>query len=47
MHLAQRAYVLVLLTAVMAIAAIWSGEPGVTGLWRIPPGLLLLGLALD
>jgi len=47
MHLAQRAYVLVLLTAVMAIAAIWSGEPGVTGLWRIPAGLLLLGLALE
>src|SRR6202521_5380913 len=47
MHLAQRAYVFVLLTAVMAIAAIWSGEPGVTGLWRIPPGLLLLGLALE
>ena len=47
MHLAQRAYVLVLLTAVMAIAAIWSGEPGVADLWRIPAGLLLLGLALE
>src|SRR6266446_3701460 len=47
MHLAQRAYVLVLLTAVMAIAAIWSGEPGVADLWRIPAGLLLFGLALE
>ena len=47
MHLAHRAYVLVLLTAVVAIAGIWSSEPGLTGLWRIPAGLLLLGLALE
>ncbi|HJX19995.1 MAG TPA: hypothetical protein VJ454_03325, partial [Steroidobacteraceae bacterium] len=47
MHLAHRAYVLVLLTAVVAIAAIWSSESGLTGLWRIPAGLLLLGLALE
>src|SRR3989440_6625371 len=46
-HLAHRAYVLVLLTAVMAIAAIWSRGPGVADLWRIPAGLLLLGLALE
>ncbi|HEY0767706.1 MAG TPA: hypothetical protein VGD47_07090, partial [Steroidobacteraceae bacterium] len=47
MHLAQRAYILVLLTAVLAIAGIWSSEPGLTDLWRIPAGLLLLGLALE
>ncbi|TLY84907.1 MAG: DUF58 domain-containing protein, partial [Gammaproteobacteria bacterium] len=47
MHLAHRAYVLVLLTAVMAIAGIWSSEPALADLWRIPAGLLLLGLALE
>src|SRR5438045_8708965 len=46
-HLAHRAYVLVLLTAVMAIAGIWSSEPALADLWRIPAGLLLLGLALE
>ncbi len=47
MHLAQRAYALVLLTAVLAIAGIWSSEPVLSGLWRIPAGLTLLGLALE
>ena len=47
MHLAGRAYVLVLLTAVLAIAGIWSSEPGLSGLWRIPALLLLLGLAVE
>jgi hypothetical protein len=47
MHLARRAYVLVLLTAVLAIAGIWSSEPGLSGLWRIPALLLLLGLAVE
>jgi uncharacterized protein (DUF58 family) len=47
MHLAHRAYLLVLLSAVVAIAGIWSSEPGLGGLWRIPAGLLLLGLALE
>jgi uncharacterized protein (DUF58 family) len=46
-HLAQRAYALVFLTAVLAIAGIWSSEPLLTGLWRIPAGLTLLGLALE
>jgi len=27
MHLARRAYVLVLLTAVLAIVGVWSAEP--------------------
>ena len=47
MHLAARAYVLVLLTAVLAVAGIWSSEPGLAGLWRIPAMLLLLGLTLE
>jgi uncharacterized protein (DUF58 family) len=47
MHLAGRAYFLVLLTAVLAIAGIWSSEPGFTSWWRLPAGLLLLGLAFE
>jgi uncharacterized protein (DUF58 family) len=47
MHLAQRAYVLILLTAVLAIAGLWSSEPGFGGLWQMPAALLLLGLAFE
>jgi uncharacterized protein (DUF58 family) len=47
MHLSQRAYVLILLAAVLAIAGIWSSEPGFSALWRVPAGVLLLGLALE
>jgi len=47
MHLAQRAYVLILLTAVLAIAGVWTSDPGFTDLWRIPAFLLLAGLAED
>ena len=47
MHLARRAYVLVMLTAVLAIAAIWSSEGAFAGLWRIPAGLLLVGLTIE
>src|SRR3977135_3681145 len=47
MRLAQRACVLVLLTAVLAIAGIWSSEPGFGGLWQMPAALLLLGLAFE
>ena len=48
MHLAGRAYFLVLLSALLAIAGIWSSEPYLTGgWWRLPAGLLLLGLALE
>ena len=47
MHLAQRAYILILLTAVLGIAGIWSSEPGLAGLWRLPAALLLLGLAFE
>ena len=47
MHLTGRAYLLVMLTAVMAVAAIWSDDPALARLWHIPLGLLLLGLALE
>jgi uncharacterized protein (DUF58 family) len=47
MHLARRAYVLVILTAVLAIVGIWSSERGYVHLWQLPAALLLLGLAVE
>lgn len=47
MHLSQRAYVLILLIAVLAIAGIWSSEPAFSQLWRFPAVLLLAGLAIE
>ena len=47
MHLAGRAYLLVFLTAVLAVAAIWSDDRTFAGLWHIPLALLLAGLALE
>jgi len=47
MHLARRAYLLVFLAAVLAIGAIWSQQPGLAGLWRIPLALLLAGLTIE
>src|ERR1700689_2828244 len=47
MHLAARAYLLVLLTAVLVISAIWSSEPPLTRLWRVPAVVLLAGLAFE
>jgi uncharacterized protein (DUF58 family) len=46
-HLAQRAYALIVLTAVLAVTGIWSSHPGFGGLWRLPAALLLLGLAWE
>jgi uncharacterized protein (DUF58 family) len=46
-HLAWRSYVVVMLTAVIAIAGIWSGDGELARLWRVPAGVLLLGLAID
>jgi uncharacterized protein (DUF58 family) len=46
-HLTSRSYVLVMLTAVIAIAGIWSSDEALAHLWRVPAGILLLGLALD
>jgi uncharacterized protein (DUF58 family) len=47
MHLARRAYVLVVLTAVLAITGLWSGDALFTGWWRLPVVLLLLGLTFE
>lgn len=47
MHLAQRAFTLILLTAVLAVAGIWSSEPGLSDLWRLPAALLLIGLGYE
>ncbi len=47
MHLAQRAYVLLVLTAILAIAGIWSHETAVEGLWRWPAMLLLGGITFE
>ena len=47
MHFSQRAYVLIMLTAVLAVAGIWSTDPGLADLWRFPAALLLVGLAIE
>ncbi|MBV8740977.1 MAG: DUF58 domain-containing protein [Sinobacteraceae bacterium] len=47
MHLAQRAYVLLVLTAIVAIAGLWSDRAGMTELWCIPAAMLLIGLAVE
>jgi uncharacterized protein (DUF58 family) len=47
MHLARRSYVAVILTAVIAIAGIWSSDRELAPLWRVPAALLLLGLAVE
>ncbi len=47
MHLAQRAYVLIALTAAMAIAGLWSHDPTLSRWWHIPAILLLVGIAFD
>src|SRR5205823_12368925 len=46
MHLAQRAYVVVLLTAVLCVVGTRPAEPALAYLWHIPAAPLLLGLAL-
>jgi uncharacterized protein (DUF58 family) len=47
MHFSQRAYVLIMLTTVLAVAGIWSTDPRLADLWRIPAALLLIGLAVE
>lgn len=47
MHLAQRAYALILLTGVLAVVGVWSSQPGFTALWELPAALLLSGLAFE
>jgi uncharacterized protein (DUF58 family) len=47
MHFSQRAYVLIMLTAVLAVTGIWTTDPALADLWRIPAALLLIGLATE
>ncbi len=47
MHLAERGYALILLTALLAIAGTWSSEPALEGAWRWAALLLLTGLAVE
>jgi uncharacterized protein (DUF58 family) len=47
MHLAERAYFLIVATALLAIAGLWSTAPALAGLWRWPAALLLAGLAFE
>jgi uncharacterized protein (DUF58 family) len=47
MHLARRGYVLVVLTAVLAVVAVWSGDQQLARWWQLPAGLLLFGLTLE
>src|SRR5690242_15159647 len=47
MHLAERSYALVVLTAILLVAGTWSSNPAFTDLWRLPAALLLIGLSLE
>ncbi|MGO9802294.1 MAG: DUF58 domain-containing protein [Steroidobacteraceae bacterium] len=47
MHLSRRAYLLVVLAALLAVAALWADAAELRGLWRVPLALLLLGLSLE
>jgi uncharacterized protein (DUF58 family) len=46
-HLSARAFILVALAAVLAIAGLWSSEPALSGWWRLPALMLLLGLTFE
>ena len=45
--LRRNAFLLVLVTAAVAIGSDWSANPSFAGLWRLPAALLLLGLAYE
>jgi uncharacterized protein (DUF58 family) len=47
MNLRQNGLVMLLVTALLGIAAQWAGIAGVTNLWALPLGLLVLGLAYE
>jgi uncharacterized protein (DUF58 family) len=47
MHLATRGYLLVMLSAVLAVVGVWSDEAQLARLWTVPASALLLGLALE
>src|SRR5581483_10708992 len=40
-------FALILLTAVLAVTGIWSSEPGLSDVWRLPAALLLIGLGYE
>src|SRR5689334_4550099 len=47
MHLAERGYALVVLTALLAVVGTWASDPAFVGLWYLPAALLLGGLAVE
>ncbi len=47
MHLAQRAYVLIILTAAVAIAGLWSHGYALSRWWQLPAAVFLIGLAFE
>jgi hypothetical protein len=47
MHFSERAYALLVATAILAIAGVWSSDPALALLWRWPAALLLVGLACE
>ncbi len=47
MHLALRAYVLIVLTSVLAIAGIWSRTEALSRWWHFPAALMLVGIAFE
>ncbi len=47
MNLRRNALVLAVLTALIAVLGDWSGSAQLASLWRLPAGLLLLGLAYE
>jgi uncharacterized protein (DUF58 family) len=47
MHLSERAYALLVATAILAIAGLWSHDPTLALLWCWPAALLLFGLACE
>ena len=47
MHLAERGYALVVLTALLAVVGTWTSDPAFVGLWYLPAALLLTGLTFE
>jgi uncharacterized protein (DUF58 family) len=47
MHLSQRAHILIVATALLGIAGLWSQEPALAHLWCGPAALLLVGLGWE
>ncbi len=47
MHFAERGYLLIGLTALLAIAGLWSGDAVLARLWLLPAFLLLSGLTWE